>query len=176
MRPARREWLYEGAAHEPGVLSASRQRRERLPEGSTLLIAGDDHARQLTVPLRALCDGRGVSLAAVTKPGATVESWAVSPPGKTSQVRPTVTLVSLCPSEPADPRRLRQLATAYRANGSAVAWVRPPSQDDALRRALASARVPSFHSEALRLERGPDGTPTASGYAGWAGAIWRWIG
>ena len=33
-----------------------------------------------------------------------------------------------------------------------------------------------FHSEKLEIPRGPDGIhSTPRGYAGWAGAIWRWL-
>jgi hypothetical protein len=74
----------------------------------------------------------------------------------------------------------KRLGRGVRVLGGAVAWLRPPAAGEfgvkALRSVLDKAKMPSFHSEALGLALGPDGeTPTVAGYAGWAGALWRWL-
>jgi lysophospholipase L1-like esterase len=71
------------------------------------------------------------------------------------------------------------------ALGAEVVWVGPPVLPDpyngmAIDRAfldqLALSAPHYFHSEELSIPKGPDGLhPTASGYAGWAGALWQWL-
>lgn len=63
--------------------------------------------------------------------------------------------------------------------GSTLVWIRPPDANagtKALRIVLRAARIPSFHSEAIHVHMSANGKPSARGYAGWAGALWRWIG
>jgi len=70
--------------------------------------------------------------------------------------------------------------------GAEVIWVGPPRLppksltgsplDPAFLNELANAAPNYFHSEELAIPMGPDGIhPTASGYAGWAGALWVWL-
>ena len=58
-------------------------------------------------------------------------------------------------------------------------WVMPPKDRGSaaeLRAALGRFGAECFPSDELVLPRGQDGVlPTAIGYAGWAGAIWRWL-
>ena len=87
-----------------------------------------------------------------------------------AKARPVVTLVSMAPKE----TLAKALAAEVRPRS--VAWLRDPKAGPGVRKVLDEAKVPSFHTEALSLPLGPDGvTPTVAGYAGWAGALWRWL-
>jgi lysophospholipase L1-like esterase len=74
----------------------------------------------------------------------------------------------------------------YFSAGAEVIWIGPPRLppkslvgspiDPAFLDELANAAPNYFHSEQLDIPKGPDGIhPTASGYAGWAGALWNWL-
>ena len=70
---------------------------------------------------------------------------------------------------------LAQLVKALRATKAETVWVAPLS--DGTKKPSRPHRSDVFPSDALTVPRGPDGrSPTAIGYAGWAGAIWRWLG
>lgn len=180
-------------AHPTGVALARPIRSHRLPPGSRLLLAGDQFARGLSPPLRRLCADRDVSFRFLSaKPKDVPTAFAGGELGKqvdrvvaeAGNYRPQVTLVSLPWPELMTSDKLdwaaRRLGRGLRALGSSVAWLRPPTEGEygpsLLRSVLDRAKMPSFHSEALGLAMGPDGeTPTVAGYAGWAGALWRWL-
>lgn len=76
----------------------------------------------------------------------------------------------------------------YGLGAEHIVWIGPPTLpnpptpgiskmiQDAAGSAL-SPRFYYFHSERIQMPRGPDNIhPTARGYAGWAGAIWHWLG
>jgi hypothetical protein len=59
-----------------------------------------------------------------------------------------------------------------------VLWIAPPGAlPDAVREVqqnVVSPRHRLLTNDGLRIHLGPDGTrPTALGYAGWAGAVWK---
>lgn len=187
VQPQKRSWIYGGLAHQPNVVLARPKGsvRQRLPPGSSLLVAGDEHAWGLAPFLRQLGTGGRVDVFMdIDKDGATVADWAKRPRLGALVVdkKPDIVLLSLpyplkgAALEP----NLRELREQVVKHGATLVWVRPPHRDDAtkpLRLALDRAKIPSFHSESLVIHRGPDlKQPTARGYAGWAGALWRWIG
>ena len=138
-------------------------------------MAGDDHAWGLAPFLKRLGDDSKVTTVVDVQPqGAELRAWTKS--GRLGAVatrtQPTIILLSLpfaasCEADLAELRRQSGAAT--------LVWVRPPGSEPGLRRALDRAKVPSFHSEALPIPTAGSAV-TARGYAGWAGALWRWIG
>jgi len=181
----KRSWIYSGLAHPPGVVLAHPERaRHRLLPGATLLLCGDEHAWGLGPFLGHLCRDGGVAFRSRAH-RCTLEDWADSAGlrAAVAELEPTVVVMSLGLSGPPTEQTaaaVREVAAAARPCRGTLVWLRPPERSDAtvrMRQQLSLAKVPSFHSEALELPRGPDGKlPTARGYAGWAGALWRWIG
>lgn len=188
MQPDKRVWLFGGIVHPPSVVIARVKPRapvrRRLPPGSRLLLAGDDHAWGLSTFLRKLCRDTGVHYDHELDEEASIESWAdrreLREP--VEELRPDMVLLSLAPEDGLHdklPDLIGIVAADARAHGATLVWLRPPVRDATskpLWHMLTSAKVPSFHSEALELPRGPDGQPSVRGYAGWAGALWQWIG
>lgn len=115
--------------------------------------------------------------------------------------QPTVVLISLGTNDaymrpsPGEDIGQRQapfldalLSRIESARPRAVVWIAPPTLPPAAvslppvraliqsERAHLRPRVAIFPSQRLTLPRGPDGIhPVASGYAGWAGALWQWL-
>lgn len=190
MQPQKRSWLYGGLAHPPSVVLARRdpQRnkaavRKRLPPGSTLLLAGDRYAWGLSPFLGQLCRDTNVRYVDDVDDDATIESWAKGRLSARVQAeQPHMVMVSLGPRGVVDDKLVTTIAVIAadaRSKGATLVWLRPPDKGDAsrpFRLLLDEKKIPSFHSEALALPRGLDGDPSARGYAGWAGALWRWIG
>lgn len=185
MQTQKRSWIYGGLAHPRGVVLARPVvRARRLAPGSRLLLGGDEHAWGLGPFLAGLCrDGEVTFRCRAHR--CTLEDWADTEGLRkaVAELEPTVVVVSLGPTEPpsaATAATVGDVAAAARSCGGTLVWLRPPERNQLsrpFRQQLAQAKVPSFHSEALVLPCGPDErTPTARGYAGWAGALWRWIG
>jgi hypothetical protein len=154
--------------------------RKRLPPKSTLLLVGDSHAWGLAPFVGQLCSDTGVRFEKDLFP-APVEQWVETGRlrNKVAKLKPHMVMVSMLSSSP--PKQLlpvvERLAADARATGATFVWIRPPQREfaGALRPVLDQAKIPSFHSEALELPL-DGGQPTVRGYAGWAGALWRWIG
>lgn len=180
----KRDWIYGGISHPAGVVVARSGRRTiRLRPNSKLLVLGDEHALGLAPSLHHLSRAVGVSLAVDAEPGAHIERWLT--PERIAKVKasqPTVVLVSLGMRGPAATLMpiLSGMSGALRGVGSTVLWLRPPDAASpatkALRVLLRAACIPSFHSECTDVHLSVTGRPSARGYAGWSGAIWRWIG
>lgn len=181
VRPQKRSWLYGGLAHPSGVLLVQPKApvRKRLPPGSTLLLAGDAHAWGISPFIGQLCQDTGVTLRKDLFP-APIETWAESGRlgERVSEIHPHMVIVSLLSSAPPEELQgaIAELAEQARSDGATFVWLRPPHKEAAaaLRPLLDEAKIPSFHSEALEIAGGEQ--PTVRGYAGWAGALWRWIG
>ena len=174
---SKRDWIYAGLAHPPGVL-AHRRSATRLAAGSKLALIGDEHAAGMAPFLRQLAIDSGVGFRVEAETGACLERWQ-DRFAALLESKPTMVLVSLGSCSPmADvlPLLRRMLAAAQRA-GTRLVWVRPPEEKAAksFRVLLRAARIPSFHSEAIALPCPIAGKPSARGYAGWAGALWRWL-
>jgi hypothetical protein len=123
--------------------------------------------------LQQLCEDRAVDFV----------DTMVEPSGLLDKMRywkPHMALVSYAEGSEKELRRFAaQLSAEVRRSNGTLVWIRPPapaSVAQLVRAAVEAVRVPSFHSEHLAIPFGPDHeTPSASGYAGWAGAIWRWL-
>ena len=185
MQTQKRSWIYGGLAHPAGlVLAAPTVVSRRLGPGARLLLCGDEHAWGMSPFLGHLCRDGEVEFRCRAH-RSTIEDWADTAGLRQAvdDFEPTVVAVSLGPTALPDlvsAATVRSIAQAARSRRSALVWVRPPDRSAVSRPfmlQLNECKVPSFHSEALNLPRGPDAAkPTARGYAGWAGALWRWIG
>lgn len=157
-----------------------------MPVGSKLLLIGDDHVAGLAPPLARLCKGKRVSLH-VRKMPVPVREGEMAKAAHTvvreaTKLDADVVLVSLPWPSPIGSDELwgaARTVSTLRRPGKAVAWLRGPHRDDYGRvwqHALGRAGMPLFRTDALALPMGPDGiAPTVEGYAGWAGALWRWL-
>ncbi len=141
-------------------------------------MAGDEHAWGLAPFLKRIADDAKVkTLVDVQPEGAELRAWTKSGRlgGIVGRTHPTITLLSLPvgSSAEADLAELRN-----QAESATLVWIRPPERQAStprLRRVLDAAKIPSFHSEALSIPLA-GAAVTARGYAGWAAALWRWIG
>lgn len=188
-----RRILYAGLLVVAGAGLVRALRGPRVRSGtSRVLVVGDEHGAGLAAPLRAMAKDQKVQFDAITMPGSTIDQWARSEKlrERLSKFRPTMVLVSLGVNDDRLPgaehvsrqaQALEQLLKLLNGSGAEVVWVGPPKTPwnsrglvEMLRRTIA--RTHYFRSETLAIPRGPDGmTPTARGYAGWAGAVWRWV-
>lgn len=183
MRPQKRSWLYGGLAHPSGVVLVRPKGpvRKRLPPKSTLLLVGDSYAWGLAPFVGQLCSDTGVRFEKDLF-AAPIEKWAETGRlrNKVVKLKPHMVMVSMLSSKA--PQQLlpslEQLAADARCTGATFVWIRPPQRElaAALRPLLDQAKIPSFHSEVLELPHAGGAQPTVRGYAGWAGALWRWIG
>lgn len=156
-----------------------------------LLFIGDSMAQGLAPHVENLAHDEGIAaFAARGIVGTRLDQWAKDPwlDAELQSFSPTLVLVSLGTNDEAmgagaadrQSSAFEALLAKISASGAEVAWVGPPSLpfprhgvSDMIR-----ARVPHyFASESLDIPRAPDGLhPNVSGYAGWAGAIWQWLG
>jgi lysophospholipase L1-like esterase len=156
-----------------------------------VLLLGDSLAQGLGPPLARLADAAGVPFVARGVQSGTLRHWLTGSAllDAVTQADPTLTLVCLGTNDmrAADPgaegRRALEMINALLLNGSAVAWIGPPSvpvDESAFRSALAAAcgqrDVRIFDSQALDIERAPDRLhPTPAGYRAWAESIAAWL-
>ncbi len=163
------------------------------PGVSRLLVIGDEFATGLALPINALGKEAKITVDALTRSGATVEQFLgplAAPLGeKIRAFKPTLILVSLGTNDDRmaslqiaqKSTAIDQLLGLLASSGCEVLWIGPPKTPWAsrgvtslLREKIAKASY--FRSDALAIPRGPDGLmPTARGFAGWAGSIWRWV-
>lgn len=201
MDPRKRAWIWSGLVLAAGVglvsAASSREpapgatpqkptapRRRRTAAGARFALLGDSFAQGLALPLGQLARDAQVALVVDGRQGARITDFASSAPSLSAPL--DVVLVSLGTNDmkmqkPDDEAPLLdQLLASLRRAGKEVIWIAPPAlpfPDRGVRRMIAKTAVPSFASDTLVIPRGPDGIhPTAFGYAGWAGAIWRWLG
>lgn len=191
---ASKAWIYAGLGLAAGVsavglvrvLTAPRIR----PGRSRLFVVGDSMAVGLTPHLKALSQESKVAIESLAKQGTRIDQWAHSKvlQDKLTKFQPTLILVVLGTNDEylgqgAAERQapyLKDLLKNLERTGADVVWVGPPALSRSSGIAeLVRSQVPDsryFPSETLQIPRGPDQLhPTARGYAGWAGAIWRWL-
>jgi len=164
----------------------------RLHPGQTrLLVIGDSLAVGLSPPLRDLATSARMAFEATATVGTRIDQWADSAGlGQTlGSFRPSLTLISLGTNDEyltgtdavsRQREKVRVLLARIKAAGSDYVWIGPPTLPKPSNGIVSMLRdeIPSSHyypSDALEIPRGSDGIhPTARGYAGWAGALWRW--
>jgi lysophospholipase L1-like esterase len=190
----KRLWLYTGLALAAGVgLVSAASKPKTLPEpikpvlkpGSKVLLIGDSFAQGLAPPLKQLFSEHGMLFLADGRIGSTIQQWASQPwlDAALAKGKPDVVLVSLGTNDMklVDPMlekpALANLVSKLKQSAGSIVWISPPSlpfPDRGVRSMLAD--MPAFHSEALSIPRGPDAIhPNIAGYAGWAGALFRWL-
>lgn len=159
-----------------------------------VLVAGDSLAQGLAPPLATLLaqvHGFGVS-------GSTITAWSSASSSVAAPlfgaVRPLdVVLLSLGTNDIAAHvsaeqvrAHVRALVQQLEARGAVIGWIGPPALPSSLgtgfgvRAVLAqecsALGVPLLDSEAIPLERAPDGVhATPQGYATWAAAVAAWV-
>lgn len=200
--PSNRAWIYVGlTATVAAVGLVELTRGPTLKKGDRVLLVGDSLAVGLQTPLGALAKEYGIAFQGIGIVGTRIDQWSQSDVLKQTleTFKPTVVLVSLgtndaymmAPPDVYDRQKpyLEQLLTLLEsASPRAIVWIAPPTLPAAavslarVRALIASVhtllrpRVAVFPSDRLKLARGPDGIhPVASGYAGWAGALWQWL-
>jgi lysophospholipase L1-like esterase len=189
-----RRLLYAGLLVAAGVGLVRAFRGPRIERGKTrLLMIGDSLAEGLGPPLQSLARESNVEFARLSRGGTRIDQWAGSRvlAEKIETFKPTMILVSLGTNDEymsggSVPERqapyLERLLTRLQSQNAEVVWIGPPRLPRATQGVVALIRktIPSSHyfaSDRLTIPRGPDGLhPTVRGYAGWAGAIWRWLG
>jgi lysophospholipase L1-like esterase len=186
-----RRWLLGGLLIVGGVgLVAVATRRPKVTEKTRLLLIGDSLAVGLNTHMREMATDEGLdAYAGKGIVGSRIDQWAHDPWLDEELVAflPNLILVSLGTNDEAlgpgadahQAAALETLMEKLRATGAEIVWIGPPSLP--FPRAGVSDMIRNeapyyFASETLDIPRGPDGLhPTAAGYAGWAGAIWRWL-
>jgi lysophospholipase L1-like esterase len=194
----KKTWLYTGLALVAGVglvsmLSAPSTAEAASKSGvaapKRMLLVGDSLAVGLGAPLKKLAADKGIGVAYDGKVGTTSSAWASGPslPADLQKDKFDVVLVSLGTNDMPTGWGAEQVASymativgKIQQSGARAVWIAPPRmrtlREDAVRQAIASLGVPVFPSDALDIPRGGDSIhPTATGYAGWAGAILSWL-
>jgi len=193
MESGKRSWIYAGIAvaagvglvssmSKSGLGSDERCRRLRCMKGGGIVLLSDAIGGGLAVPIAKLAAGSKMRLVAHhLRAGSTTRLLADPVREFVATRKPDLVLVAVGGDElraagKLDAAALRRLATAIEDAGAPVVWIGPPMASQAAAGALLAPGREVFSSSALKIDRGPDGTtPTAAGYAGWAGAIWRWL-
>lgn len=171
-------------------LVAAVSRRPKVSEKSRVLLIGDSMAVGLDPHMRELAGEAGVEAYAgrgIT--GSRIDQWARSAwlDSELESFRPTLVLVSLGTNDEAlsgdaaarQEPFLDELLAKLHESGAEVVWISPPTlpfEGHGVSE-LIESKVPFyFPSTSLEIPRSPDNLhPNAAGYAGWSGAIWRWL-
>lgn len=195
MDPRKRSWIWGGlglASSAHGLVTEAKKGAEVgkgcLRRGARLLAIGDATARGLSPALRQMSLDQGVLFRTDGRPKTTIADWAEEPwLAEHLRAYPaTLTVISLGLADLTtetdlafDLARIARTLRTTLPRGVPAVWILPPrdrAETERLRAPLRALACECFPSEELVLPRGQDGIlPTAIGYAGWAGAIWRWL-
>ncbi len=192
MQTAKRRWIYTGLALPSDVgLVRHSEIPSDLPKvelsSIRLALIGDELAEGLQTALSVLGEESGAFVDARPRRGSTVAAWldggwlAEVLEGMPSWVVAAFHWGVVSASRFAVPTGAMRVAQdeADRC-GARIVWVAHPGVlPDALREVrenVVGNRHGVLSSQGLHIQVGPDGTdPTALGYAGWAGAVWKQI-
>jgi hypothetical protein len=177
-------------AHEPAPLVpvAPPTRRPLLATGQRAMLFGDAFVGGLATPLGHLLKEVEADLRAHGRHGSQPEQWLLR--GWYESIlehKPHVLLGAFAWSAELSAAAMHRLEEIATERAVRVVWVAPPGTTAA--RVVAVARELTdlrqghlcwphriFRSDGLTIPLGPDGrTPTARGYAGWAGALWTYL-
>lgn len=185
-----RRWILGTLLIAGGVgLAAAATRRPRVAPGDRVLVFGDSLAVGLIPHLDALAEESGVALTGRGEVGTRIDQWSSDSwlIAELESFQPTLVLVSLGTNDEAigpgaverEAPHLARLLALIEESGAELVWIGPPALPfpSAGIATMIEAAVPYyFDSERYDIPRAPDHLhPTAAGYAGWAGAIWRWL-
>lgn len=190
-----RRWLLGGVLFAGGVgLVRVLTARPKLNENSRVLVIGDSLARGMTPHFKTLAEEAEIPLVSLAIPGTRTSQWTDSPELAAALIEfdPTHVFISLgtndaytrfTPEEVAEDAA--ELVALVEETEAHVIWIGAPALPPTSAGAnlnpdiLAAIRevAPNYYdSTDLEIPRGPDNLhPTASGYAGWAGALWNWL-
>lgn len=177
MDAEKRAWIWAGIAVAAGVGLVALLDEAPRPSTRRVLLAGDSLAEGLRVPMKTLAESSGMLFRSASTRSASACPEALTAAMK--QFRPDLVLICVGADKAllAEPPLVAELCRIAMADGAHVVWVGAPGADPAALAMIRKAAPSIFPTEALDLPRGPDAFhPTAKGYAGWAGAIWRWLG
>ena len=178
----KKAWLYGGLALAEGVGLVSTPEASEHPPfqlGGSVVLFGDELALGLGTPFRELCEMDWLGLEVSGRRGSKPSEWLDRGWAKKLGGRPAPTLflgAFQWPSSAPD-AAMRAIEHVVEASGP-VLWLAPPWAAEASRAMELRQRPPHgvFCADALDIPLGPDGRqPTAMGYAGWAGALWKWL-
>ena len=192
--PVDRAWLLGGVlfAGSVGVVR-SLTFRPKLTSHASLLLIGDAFAGGMGPHFQAITRDAGIPYLGAGIPQATIQQWVDSQwlLEKLEERRPTHVLVSLGASdaysdiEPEEAAEdAKALVAIIRDFDASPIWIGTPPlppvfKDETLdteTTAAIRAAVPHYFDSDFEIPRGPDGLhPTAAGYAGWTGLVWRWL-
>jgi lysophospholipase L1-like esterase len=170
------------------------KRRPKLSATSRVLLFGDSLAVGLNPQLKQLATEAGVeAYTGKGVVGSRINQWSQDGwlDGWLNQqlatFQPTLILVSLGTNDEAtapgavdrEGDAFHALLDKLHASGAEIVWIGHPTLPFPTQGVsdMIRANVPYyFDSEQLDIPRSPDNLhPNAAGYAGWAGAIWRWL-
>lgn len=185
-----RRWVLGGLLAAAGIGAAAViTARPKIRPDTRLLLIGDSLARGLDTHFRQLAREEGVSYVGRGISGSRIDQWARDPwvDQTLRSYKPTLILVSLGTNDeymgPGAARQQRpymhELLAKLDESGAEIVWIAPPRLPIANRGVAQMIRQQApyvFPSRDYVIPRGPDRLhPTAAGYAGWAGAIWKWL-
>ena len=189
-----RRWLLGGllAAGGIGLVATTAFGHPRLNADTRLLLIGDSFAAGLGPHLQSLSREEGVDYLGRGVVGSSIVQWSPSGPhngwlkNTLKTYAPTIVLISLGTNDEyggcTDGRRkwIESLVVQIEEAGAHAVWIGMPKlpRDETcgIRTTAKDAAPAYFDTETLDIPRGPDRLhPTAAGYAGWSGAIWRWL-
>lgn len=161
------------------------------PLPAEILLIGDSLARGLGPAMAPEMAKRGATLTHRGEDGSSVAHWLAG--SRTARAMtdsaPSLTLVSLGTNDAKGSdteeagKAAGELAREILRNGSAVAWIAPPSLPfpsasfrKGMAEALGGAGVRAFDSASLDIPRQPDRIhPTGEGYRVWGDAVIAWL-
>lgn len=173
------DWVYGGLSVPSGVVLARPAVTSSLKPGDAIQLVGNEHALGISRFLGKLALGKKVSLRLEWQRATPFEHWFRTEKLEKLLTHKPAALILLFDTKITSPetlaQKLRELVIL--AGPVPVRWILPLDDEveGLLRLALPAAHIDALRSYLLPIHRSQTGTPSARGYAGWAGALWNWI-